>query len=88
MSRRSSKVPKPGDLSIVQASKFMWVYDKATGEMLSEMALPANATGAPMTLHSRRKAIHSFSCRRWSDSSRNDRHFSPTKAESLPVAIF
>ena len=27
----------------------LWVYDKATGAMLSEMALPANATGAPMT---------------------------------------
>jgi quinoprotein glucose dehydrogenase len=27
----------------------LWVYDKTTGEMLAEMALPANATGAPMT---------------------------------------
>ena len=27
----------------------LWVYDKASGEMLSEMELPANATGAPMT---------------------------------------
>ncbi len=27
----------------------LWVYDKATGEMLAEMELPANATGAPMT---------------------------------------
>jgi quinoprotein glucose dehydrogenase len=27
----------------------MWVYDKTTGEMLAEMELPANATGAPMT---------------------------------------
>jgi quinoprotein glucose dehydrogenase len=27
----------------------LWVYDKTTGEMLAEMELPANATGAPMT---------------------------------------
>ena len=27
----------------------LWVYDKTTGEMLAEIALPANATGAPMT---------------------------------------
>ena len=27
----------------------LWVYDKASGEMLAEMELPANATGAPMT---------------------------------------
>jgi quinoprotein glucose dehydrogenase len=27
----------------------LWVYDKTTGEMLAEIALPANATGAPIT---------------------------------------
>jgi quinoprotein glucose dehydrogenase len=27
----------------------LWVYDKASGEMLAEIALPSNATGAPMT---------------------------------------
>ncbi|WP_198164293.1 pyrroloquinoline quinone-dependent dehydrogenase [Bradyrhizobium jicamae] len=27
----------------------LWVYDKTSGEMLSEMELPSNATGAPMT---------------------------------------
>jgi len=27
----------------------LWVYDKISGEMLAEMELPANATGAPMT---------------------------------------
>ncbi|MBR0752640.1 pyrroloquinoline quinone-dependent dehydrogenase [Bradyrhizobium jicamae] len=27
----------------------LWVYDKATGEMLAELELPANAAGAPMT---------------------------------------
>jgi quinoprotein glucose dehydrogenase len=27
----------------------LWVYDKTTGEMLAEMELPANATGAPIT---------------------------------------
>jgi quinoprotein glucose dehydrogenase len=27
----------------------LWVYDKASGDMLAEIALPANATGAPIT---------------------------------------
>jgi quinoprotein glucose dehydrogenase len=27
----------------------LWVYDKTSGEMLAELELPANATGAPMT---------------------------------------
>ena len=27
----------------------LWVYDKSSGEMLAEIELPANATGAPMT---------------------------------------
>ena len=27
----------------------LWVFDKANGEMLAEIALPANATGAPIT---------------------------------------
>ena len=27
----------------------LWVYDKASGEMLAEIALPANASGAPIT---------------------------------------
>ncbi len=27
----------------------LWVYDKASGEMLAEIALPSNATGAPIT---------------------------------------
>jgi quinoprotein glucose dehydrogenase len=27
----------------------LWVYDKLSGEMLAEIALPANATGAPIT---------------------------------------
>ena len=27
----------------------LWVYDKTNGEMLAEIELPANATGAPMT---------------------------------------
>jgi quinoprotein glucose dehydrogenase len=27
----------------------LWVYDKTSGEMLAEMEIPANATGAPMT---------------------------------------
>jgi len=27
----------------------LWVYDKATGEMLAQIPLPANATGSPIT---------------------------------------
>ena len=27
----------------------LWVYDKTSGEMLAEIALPSNTTGAPMT---------------------------------------
>jgi quinoprotein glucose dehydrogenase len=27
----------------------LWVYDKTSGEMLAEIDLPANATGAPIT---------------------------------------
>ena len=27
----------------------LWVYDKTNGEMLAEIALPANAIGAPIT---------------------------------------
>jgi quinoprotein glucose dehydrogenase len=27
----------------------LWVYDKATGEKLADIALPSNATGAPIT---------------------------------------
>jgi quinoprotein glucose dehydrogenase len=27
----------------------LWVHDKSSGEMLSEIALPSNATGAPIT---------------------------------------
>ena len=27
----------------------LWVYDKSSGEMLAEIALPSNATGAPIT---------------------------------------
>jgi quinoprotein glucose dehydrogenase len=33
------------------------VYDEVGGEMLAEMELPANASGAPMT-HGGRQAIH------------------------------
>jgi quinoprotein glucose dehydrogenase len=33
----------------------LWVYDKATGEMLAEIPLPANATGSPITYMTRGK---------------------------------
>ena len=42
----------------------LWVYDKTCGEVLTEIELPANATGAPMTLHGRRQAVHRVSGRR------------------------
>ncbi len=31
------------------AEPHLWVYDKATGEKLAEIALPGNATGSPIT---------------------------------------
>jgi hypothetical protein len=51
----------------------LWVYDKTTGEMLAEMALPANATGAPMTVYGRRQAVHRVSGRRRENSGGTDR---------------
>jgi quinoprotein glucose dehydrogenase len=27
----------------------LWIYDKRTGEMLAEIAIPQNATGSPIT---------------------------------------
>ena len=33
-------------------------YDKATGKVVGEVALPRNATGAPMTYMRERQAIH------------------------------
>jgi quinoprotein glucose dehydrogenase len=39
----------------------LWVYDKTTGEMLAEMELPANATGAPMTYMAGGKQFIAFS---------------------------
>jgi len=45
--------PVPGfNIPIMELHNFdphLWVYDKATGKMLAEIALPANATGAPIT---------------------------------------
>ncbi|TXL78789.1 hypothetical protein FHP25_07285 [Vineibacter terrae] len=50
---------KSPDHAILQANRrisdlsnldpHLWVYDKATGEMLAEIPLPANATGSPIT---------------------------------------
>jgi glucose dehydrogenase len=42
----------PGGRRIADLNNFdphLWVYDKTSGEMLAEIALPANAVGAPMT---------------------------------------
>ena len=45
--------PVPGlNIPIMELHNFdphLWVYDKANGKMLAETALPANATGAPVT---------------------------------------
>jgi len=34
---------------LVNLDPHLWVYDKATGEMLAEVPLPANATGSPIS---------------------------------------
>lgn len=38
----------------------LWVYDKASGEMLAEIPLPSNATGAPMTYMARGRQLIVF----------------------------
>jgi quinoprotein glucose dehydrogenase len=46
------RLPLGGTRLIADLRNFdphLWVYDKASGEMLAEIALPANATGAPIT---------------------------------------
>jgi quinoprotein glucose dehydrogenase len=46
------RLPPGGTRRIADLNNFdphLWVYDKTSGEMLGEMALPANATGAPIT---------------------------------------
>src|SRR6266404_1649040 len=39
----------PGVRDLNNLDPHLWIYDKASGEMLAEMELPANATGAPIT---------------------------------------
>jgi quinoprotein glucose dehydrogenase len=46
------RLPPGGTRRIADLNNFdphLWVYDKTTGEMLAEIAVPANATGAPVT---------------------------------------
>ena len=46
------RLPPGGNRQVNDLNNFdphLWVYDKATGEMLAEIALPSNATGAPIT---------------------------------------
>ena len=38
----------------------LWVYDKVSGEMLAEIELPANATGAPITYMANGKQYIAF----------------------------
>ncbi len=48
----SPRLPPGGTRRIADLNNFdphLWVYDKASGELLAEIALPANATGAPIT---------------------------------------
>jgi quinoprotein glucose dehydrogenase len=48
----SPRLPPGGTRYIADLNNFdphLWVYDKGSGEMLAEIALPANATGAPIT---------------------------------------
>ena len=42
----------------------LWVYDKATGEKLAQIELPANATGSPITYMAGGKQFIAFSYRR------------------------
>jgi len=47
-----ARLPPGGTRRIADLNNFdphLWVYDKTTGEMLAEIAVPANAVGAPMT---------------------------------------
>ena len=39
----------PGVRDLNNLDPHLWVYDKASGELLAEMELPANSTGAPVT---------------------------------------
>jgi quinoprotein glucose dehydrogenase len=39
----------PGLRDLYNLDPHLWIYDNASGEMLAEMELPANATGAPIT---------------------------------------
>ena len=46
------RIPAGGTRRIEDLNNFdphLWVYDKASGEMLAEIALPANAVGSPVT---------------------------------------
>jgi quinoprotein glucose dehydrogenase len=46
------RIPPGGNRPIADLSNLdphLWVYDKASGEILAEIPLPANATGAPIT---------------------------------------
>jgi quinoprotein glucose dehydrogenase len=48
----SPRLSPGGTRQIADLNNFdphLWIYDKASGEMLAEIALPANATGAPIT---------------------------------------
>jgi quinoprotein glucose dehydrogenase len=46
------RLPPGGTRQFADLNNFdphVWVYDKASGDMLAEIAVPANAVGAPIT---------------------------------------
>jgi quinoprotein glucose dehydrogenase len=58
------RLPPGGTRRIADLNNFdphLWVYDKASGEMLAEIALPANAVGAPITYMAGGKQFVAFS---------------------------
>ncbi len=58
------RLPPGGTRRIADLNNFdphLWVYDKASGEMLAEIALPANAVGAPITYMAGGKQYIAFS---------------------------
>src|SRR5258708_12321850 len=58
----------PGVRDLNNLDPHLWVYDKASGELLAEMELPANSTGAPGHVHGRRQAIHPIPTGRTGDT--------------------
>jgi glucose dehydrogenase len=57
------RLPPGGTRRIADLNNFdphLWVYDKASGEMLAEIAVPSNAIGAPITYMAGEKQYIAF----------------------------